>query len=364
MAEFSDFELSGDRQALPPSATPSTEPEPQRERAAAPEPPAGRGRLSSLAAPAVILVATVAVLSARPPEPTWTASGPSSKSVQELPTTYPLVVRVAPAEAVPTPVIETSPSAVGTTTEAEPPLKLLSAKDAHPPEAAVAPATAAVSAPAAGEAVRPEENLAPVAAPAPVAAAPAPKPPAPAPFTVAVPHDPIQTRLAVASIAAEARRKAAEAAQVAAMQGAIQEIEQHRVAEQMHSERESADRRRTEFRQELAAILQRDGDRSAPEIWRLVQSRHVEPSPIAERAIAEAIRARRGRLGRIDRVEIFREHGLDESLIFAELYREQVEMIPRRGGPRTREEAVVRAARALLAIDLEPLTAARAAARP
>ncbi len=371
MAEFGDFELSGDPKALPPTASLPAESAPRPEQEAA-EPPFRRGRLSSLVAPALILVAAVAILSMRPPEPTWNVGDSSTTTATESPTTFPLVVRVAPVSAegvptgtVPTPVIEASPGPPGESTASAPPLELLTATDARAPEARPDPEKDAEKAPAARMPALPERKPEPIAAapvPAP-AAVPAPAE-APRPFTVAVPHDPIQTRLAVASIAAEARREQEEAARMAALRSTIQQVEKERVAEQVNSERESAGQRRVAFRRELAAILQRDGDHAAPEIWRLVESQHVEPSPVAEQAIAKALRSRRGQLGRADRVDVFRENGLDESLIFAELYREQLTMMSARRGPRTREEAVVRAARALLALELDPATASRAVARP
>ena len=68
MAEFGDFEFGGgERGARPAEVPPATS-----AAAATPATVAGaapRGRLSSLAAPAVILVAAAAILSWRPPEP-------------------------------------------------------------------------------------------------------------------------------------------------------------------------------------------------------------------------------------------------------------------------------------------------------
>jgi hypothetical protein len=311
----------------------------------------------------VILVAAAAILSWRPPEPEWAAaaSAPAAPTGAAEPKGgVPLVVRVAPLPeaGTPVPVVEPSPAAApapGAAAQGVSPLELLTAADARPAGAVAAdpPAPAPAPAPAVAEAA------APVPAPAPD--------PAPVPFAVAVPHDPVQTQLAMAGIAAEVERKRAEVAQTAALRDSVLDLERRRLAEQMEAERRAAEEHRVTFRRELARLLQQQGDGAGAAIWALAESRHAEPSPVAEKAIAAAIQGAKakGKLDRAGRVAIFRAYGLDETVILAELVREQVGLMPSRRGPRTREEAIVRAARALLALRPEaaPAPALKATAR-
>jgi hypothetical protein len=363
MAEFGDFEFGGggERRArpadgpTPPGAAAAAPPVPSPSSAANPVgEPVTRGRLSSLVAPALILVAAAAILSWRPPEPQWSAA-PDSGDAKPKPNTVPLIVRVAPLPetGTPVPVIEPSPA---TTATASAPSTAAAAASAPAPEIGTAATGLAVPA-ATGEPpleLLTAEQARPAGAGAGaaegIAEAPPMAPPAAAPFAVAVPNDPVQTQLAMAAIAEEARRKQEEVNQTAALRDSLPALERKKLAEQMLAERQATEGRRVVFRRELAALLQREGERAGPAIWALAEARHAEPSPAAEKAVAAAILGAKGRLDRAGRVALFRAYGLDETIIFAEMVREQIALMPSRRGPRTREEAIVRAARSLLAL--------------
>jgi hypothetical protein len=165
-----------------------------------------------------------------------------------------------------------------------------------------------------------------------------------------------ETRIALEAIGREAADRRAERAEAADIRDHVLEIEQeHRL-----QEIRVIDGRRQAFRDELRQVLDRFGNQAGPHIVELAGKGEIDPPAGADRAFDAEAKKQRGKLDRPRRVELARAHGLPEQAILADLVREQKLLMKSRSGPRSIDEAVVRAARILLAVPLhEPrITAA------
>lgn len=107
---------------------------------------------------------------------------------------------------------------------------------------------------------------------------------------------------------------------------------------------------RWEFHRGVQALLRERGDSAATAIWDLAIRFPFEDDPVSDQAIQAELKDRGPRLDRAARIALFRRHGLPEPVILAELVREQRRLMPSRKGPRTREEAILRAAKQLLSV--------------
>jgi hypothetical protein len=171
-------------------------------------------------------------------------------------------------------------------------------------------------------------------------------PPPPAP-PVLEPEPLPNTSDAVALIKKEASRRRLEREQAEALMARQPAIERDRIEQQA----DDLALLRRRYRAALQDALNRLGDRAGPEILRLTETSAKQPSAEVEKAIAADLARSRGRLlNRAGRIALFRSHGLSEPLILAELERDLMKRHLERGGPRNRAEALVRAARQLLAV--------------
>jgi hypothetical protein len=175
-------------------------------------------------------------------------------------------------------------------------------------------------------------------------AAPARPPAVVAPMPEPEPDPLPTTEDAVALIAREARQRRIERERAEELMARQPEMERDRLARDAE---DLALLRRT-YRASIESALNRLGDRAAGEIWRLTEQSAREPNPGDEARIAAELASRKGRLDRAGRIAIFRANRLPEPLILAELVRDQMKRQAERGGPRSRGEAILRAARQLL----------------
>jgi hypothetical protein len=151
----------------------------------------------------------------------------------------------------------------------------------------------------------------------------------------------------------EAERKAAERAELERLKKAapvlMQRDHRRRTVERLERARDRADADRTPFRVDLARLVELLGDRAAPRIRSLCDRYGRDTLPEIEEYVATAI----GNVSRYDvrgRIEVCRRYGLPEALILEGLAQDQARDIEARDGPRDESEALVRAARALLAV--------------
>ncbi|MBX6315069.1 MAG: hypothetical protein IRY99_19465, partial [Isosphaeraceae bacterium] len=120
-------------------------------------------------------------------------------------------------------------------------------------------------------------------------------------------------------------------------------------AERIAKARREALAERIAFRKELTQILRRLGSRAAPKIRELGQRYTRSTIPEIEDRVAKAY----GKLPQNDylgRIAAARHYGLPEIRILDDLARVQTLNIVARNGPRNEDDALIRAARMLLAI--------------
>lgn len=170
-----------------------------------------------------------------------------------------------------------------------------------------------------------------------------------------VPKAPTETERALDGIRKEAEARQAEKIETETLLADVPRIEKAVQVEKVKTEAQ----RRLEFRAELARALDQLGDAAGPSIWEIMARFHNEPGRAVELRIARELRELKRPLNRAGRVDFFRSHGLPEPIILAELYREQARRAVARNGPRSRDEAIVRGARQLLAIPFDATTTAQ-----
>ena len=153
------------------------------------------------------------------------------------------------------------------------------------------------------------------------------------------------TQKAIEQIQREAEAKRIEKAEAEALVAQQPALEKQREADAIKAIEED----RAGFRDELRQLLSTLGEGAGPRIWELAESRYAEPPPGSEQAIAKELRRHGLKLSRSGRIALFRSHGLPEPIILSELVRDQLKAIAARNGPRDRNEAIIRAARQLLA---------------
>ena len=229
------------------------------------------------------------------------------------------------------------------------------------------------------------EPVIPLPNPAEPAAAPEPEPvevattrplplpePEPAePFIRPAPPEPISKAEALAGIAREAAQLRAERHLedgLKARAAAREQAETHRrQAEQARRALHFVEDDRHLFREDLARLLARGGDRQAQQIEDLCKRRSVSMPPELRRAFDQARVSVSAKLDRRDRVELYRRRGVPEETILFELANQELASVGLRHGPRNRDAALVRGARRLLEVPLpapSPAAIADAAAHP
>lgn len=227
---------------------------------------------------------------------------------------------------------------------------------ARSPEPAPPPVVLKVAAlPAPEKPPEPVIELPPPAVPAP--------PPAPTepPRVVEAPRAPdpaADTQQALAAIRDEAEKAQQARTEMARLRAALPAIE----ARQQAEARRIAEAQRSEFHRQLQTLVRSKDAGTARDIWALVVRADIPPDPAVEQAIRNDLEKRGPGLDRAKRISLFRRHGLPEPLILAELIREQRLLMPSRKGPRTVEEAILRATRQLLAEPPRSAESARTAA--
>ena len=120
------------------------------------------------------------------------------------------------------------------------------------------------------------------------------------------------------------------------------------VSNQIADFKRQADANRPAFRQALRGVLDRSGPKAGMEARRLSEAMHIEvPQDLLSKAnyLKENSAAR---LGRTDQLDLFRAIGLPETSLLNHLAELETKKASIRGGPRTLDEAWLRASRVLL----------------
>lgn len=194
-------------------------------------------------------------------------------------------------------------------------------------------------------------------APEPVALAkaeptPDPEPPAPRP------EPEVSPAMVKADLAMEAEKKRHEAADAQMLRQSVAargRLEQLRRAGKVATDPKTARDERREFLTQLQRAV-RDGGQRAPEMVRELESRfRREPSPVASDRFVRVQQAGSiQRLARDQKVLLLRRIDLPEPIILDILAREVVQRVGTRQGPKSRDEALLVAARQLLHVPLAP----------
>jgi hypothetical protein len=291
--------------------------------------------------PVLVLTGTAVIVGSQLAGPWWLA--PAAPVVHRRPPAS----DAGPAGAI-TPMVHIRPVVIAEPPPPEPPLP------PPPPGLLRLPPALAAAAEAPITELSPTPDRAPLGPGAQAddpADAPGPAVPEPVAETAAIappepPRDPVaETRQAFAAIREEAERKRQEL-------GALQMLrEDFPLIEQQDEEarRQEREQQRGRFRAELQALLQGPDREAGRAIWDLALSAGVEPPADVQQAIARELNRKGPKLDRRGRIAVFRARGMTESEILARLVREQLRMIPSRKGPRDANDAIVRAARQLLA---------------
>jgi hypothetical protein len=156
------------------------------------------------------------------------------------------------------------------------------------------------------------------------------------------------TQQAFASIREEAEQRRNEREEQHELREDFPRIEQAAREQQ----RQELERERSTFRSEVQALLRREVNEAGPAIWSLVLRSSVRDHAVADVLLARDRKSRAVRLNRNARIVLLRTNGLSEAEILRELVEEQRKLMPSRKGPRTLNEAIVRAARQLIAAPL------------
>ncbi|MEO6810993.1 MAG: hypothetical protein ABI353_17925 [Isosphaeraceae bacterium] len=314
----------------------------------------GSGLLRVLVLPALILAASVAILSYRVQAPDWRGLelGESPAVAQAKPTK---VKRVTPAE----PIIVRAESGGSESDPApEPPADLPppTPPSAVPPALAFHPVAKIKPSPL-DLSARPEPALEPE--PEPIAPLPALEPdPLP-------PAGPAAARAAWDDIQRESRRKQAEIDKLnqlkreAPVRARLEE--RRRDFERLRQARTQVEADRLEFQGELRTLLKQFGSRSAPFIQKLSDryGRSTQPEFTTAAAKAMSELAVSDRLGRI---RVGRLAGLPEPSILDILIQYEIRQMASRNGPRNINDALIRAAKVSLAVPL-PASSSQPVAR-
>jgi len=117
-----------------------------------------------------------------------------------------------------------------------------------------------------------------------------------------------------------------------------------------------ADTDRVPFRDELKELVTQMGDGAGKEIEKLSQRYDKDLIPQVKSAYIRQSRTASGRRSRPELVARLRALGVPEPLILDQICKEYHNLIMTRNGPRSEDEVRVRAARALLAIPVTPVS--------
>ncbi len=183
-------------------------------------------------------------------------------------------------------------------------------------------------------------------------------------MAVAIEEIPLpQTEDVQAEIQREAQRRHAERAELREIIAQQPEIErrkqliERRKQLQERIERERVARvqienERASFHAQLRKLVRLPDMKGGSAIWTLCKQHYAEPSSAIEESVAEALRGRAARWSSFRRIALFRSHGVPEPVILEHLAREHMSNIVARRGPDNEYEAIVWAARQLLAVPL------------
>ncbi|HEV3121278.1 MAG TPA: hypothetical protein VGY53_05225, partial [Isosphaeraceae bacterium] len=111
---------------------------------------------------------------------------------------------------------------------------------------------------------------------------------------------------------------------------------------------------RPRFRADLQRVLARFGDRSAPEIDRLMDRYDMEPPKAIEEYARNLVKQMAGRTSRQQHVDLLRMAGLPETRVLDYLCQWEKRNLHARNGPRNEDEVLVRAARLLISVPVPP----------
>ncbi len=191
------------------------------------------------------------------------------------------------------------------------------------------------------------------------------------PFARPEPPRPVSKDDALAAIAREAdeaRAQLRQEDQLKAQATAREQAEtRERQAEQARRAVRFIEDERYLFHGDLADILAQPNRHRADEIADLCRRRKVAMPPELRRSFDQARIGLASHLGRRTRVELYRRRGIPEEMILFDLANEELSHVGLRNGPKTRDEALVVAARRLLDYGLpsrSPASVANAAAHP
>jgi hypothetical protein len=129
---------------------------------------------------------------------------------------------------------------------------------------------------------------------------------------------------------------------------------QRRLQMQIAEALKQADEDRPRFLAELKRLLDQRGNRSYTEIEDLCLRYGRDTMAQIDEKVHQVLASTAARLGRNQRVNLLRYYGLPETRILDYLYNAESKNITKRNGPRNQEEALMRAARQLLAVPLPP----------
>jgi hypothetical protein len=200
--------------------------------------------------------------------------------------------------------------------------------------------------PATAKAVEPPEEVLEIpATEAPKVQAP---PPAREAKTAAPPPEPAAdvTQQALAAIHEEAQQALAAKTEMERLREAIPVME----AQARARARQAIEMERRAFHRGIQSLIRTHGNGAGSRIWELALRSPHDSDPAADLAIKAELDRHGPRLDRAGRVALFRRHGLPEPVILAELVREQRALMPSRKGPRTPDDAILRAAKLLLTL--------------
>jgi hypothetical protein len=178
----------------------------------------------------------------------------------------------------------------------------------------------------------------------------------------------VLTQKALDAIRAESVRRRAEIARLERIKARQPENDRRRArlirAEKLERARREAKAARRPFLEGLAEMVRIPGWQRADKIYAHMNANMVEIDQVVADELAKDLMRWEGRINRRERVALFRSHGIPEALILEYLWNKEKRRIPERGGPRDEAEALVLAARQLLAMQPASVRKTSASGQP